>query len=348
MAVCARRVRAVAAYLNSSCPLTEQGYNSYLSQNLMHLAYADRQALLDFCRWYGIRQTKKTDPPAARLRPKPLSDEARQRISSFLQWCMDRREYSDHSLRMKSQQLTRYFSCMESFSAEGCHSFMMGLSKRGIHPRTQNMYMITLRQFGEFSGLPVIFRKITVPRCMSVENVPSQQEYDSFLRHLQEQHRWTSYWVARILGSTGMRLSELRQISWADILTGEAFPRCKGKKYRMIYFPARLASDLRQWLNGNPRDISEPVIISRRTGRILTDRGLTRTLKADAEACGFPREKAHCHAFRHFFAKQFLARSQDIAQLAELLGHESVDTTRLYLQKSRSEQHRAINQLVDW
>ena len=59
-------------------------------------------------------------------------------------------------------------------------------------------------------------------------------------------------------------------------------------------------------------------------------------------------EKAHCHAFRHFFAKQFLSKTKDVIQLAEILGHESVDTTRLYLQKSKAEQARDINKYITW
>lgn len=81
---------------------------------------------------------------------------------------------------------------------------------------------------------------------------------------------------------------------------------------------------------------------------MLSDRGFDQLLKLNARKAGFPKEKAHCHAFRHFFAKQYLAKTKDVVQLADLLGHESVDTTRLYLQKSKMEQTKDINRNVTW
>ena len=80
----------------------------------------------------------------------------------------------------------------------------------------------------------------------------------------------------------------------------------------------------------------------------MSDRGLAEKLKDRASKAGFPKQKAHCHAFRHFFAKQFLKKTKDVVQLAELLGHESINTTRMYLQKSKAEQIREINRHVNW
>lgn len=56
----------------------------------------------------------------------------------------------------------------------------------------------------------------------------------------------------------------------------------------------------------------------------------------------------HPHAFRHLYAKNFLERHNDIALLADLLGHESISTTRIYLRKSTLEQQVLIDRIVDW
>ena len=66
------------------------------------------------------------------------------------------------------------------------------------------------------------------------------------------------------------------------------------------------------------------------------------------EHCGIDSKKMHAHAFRHFFAKMFLKKTKDVIQLADLLGHGSVDTTRIYLQKSYDEQQREFNKNVTW
>lgn len=60
------------------------------------------------------------------------------------------------------------------------------------------------------------------------------------------------------------------------------------------------------------------------------------------------REKLHPHAFRHFFSKMYLKKTKDVIGLADILGHGSVDTTRLYLKKSQDEQKRLYNRTVTW
>ena len=80
----------------------------------------------------------------------------------------------------------------------------------------------------------------------------------------------------------------------------------------------------------------------------MNPRGIDFAIKAAADKCGIDKKKAHCHAFRHFFAKMFLKKTKDVVQLADLLGHGSVDTTRIYLQKSFTEQKREVNRVVSW
>ncbi|MDE6022894.1 MAG: tyrosine-type recombinase/integrase, partial [Muribaculaceae bacterium] len=210
------------------------------------------------------------------------------------------------------------------------------------------IYIITLRQYGEYIKKPVALKKISIQQSLSVENVPTPKEYRSFVEWLLLNEKWQVYWIVRVLGMTGMRLSELRQVKWADILSGDFYPRCKGKKHRIVYFPKQLVADVREWIKTNPIDHEQLLVAKKLTGPPLSDRGISQNMKIMALKAGFPKEKAHCHAFRHFFAKQYLAKTKDIIQLAELLGHESVDTTRLYLQKSKEEQKRDINRNIDW
>ena len=84
--------------------------------------------------------------------------------------------------------------------------------------------------------------------------------------------------------------------------------------------------------------------------RVDFNQGLDARLVTDeiAQLCGIDSRKMHAHAFRHFFAKMFLKKNKDVIQLADLLGHGSVDTTRIYLQKSYDEQKRDFNRNVTW
>ena len=71
-------------------------------------------------------------------------------------------------------------------------------------------------------------------------------------------------------------------------------------------------------------------------------------MKKFAARYGIPVEVVYPHSFRHRFAKNFLEKFSDIALLADLMGHESIETTRIYLRRTSSEQQQIVDQVVDW
>ena len=83
-------------------------------------------------------------------------------------------------------------------------------------------------------------------------------------------------------------------------------------------------------------------------GRPLTPRGISFRLKGYAKKYDIDPDLVHPHAFRHLFAKSFLKKNQNIALLADILGHSSIETTRIYLQQSSREQGKMMNKIVDW
>lgn len=347
--VCGRRVNIICKFIDGGFNLSKQGYKDFLKVWGFSIKDSERSYLADFLYLSGVRLGgKRKHKEKIVKRIDELSESNKIRISSYIEWCMTQREYSPASLRMKTDHMKIFFRYFTEFNASNVRSFIATRESEGLHPKSLNMYMMTLQQYGEYIKKPVALKKISIQSSMSVENVPTEKEYQKLLTWLYENEKWTVYWAVRVLGSTGMRRSELNQMSWQDILNGEAYPRCKGKKHRVVYFPKRLTADLSAWLKERDIDLNLPLLHSFRTGRILSDRGFDQVLKINAKKAGYPKEKAHCHAFRHFFAKQYLSKTKDVVQLADLLGHESVDTTRLYLQKSKIEQAKDINRNVTW
>lgn len=80
----------------------------------------------------------------------------------------------------------------------------------------------------------------------------------------------------------------------------------------------------------------------------FTPGGLTVTLKKLAVRYGIDPVVVYPHSFRHRFAKSFLERCNDIAFLADLMGHESIETTRIYLRKTSTEQREIVDHVIDW
>ena len=130
-----------------------------------------------------------------------------------------------------------------------------------------------------------------------------------------------------------------------DVRKGYGDVRGKGGKVRRVYFPGGLQTELEEWADG-----WEPgrLLMLNRFGRPLSPRGLSGQLKVYAQRCGINPALVHPHAFRHLFARQFLAHGGDIALLADLLGHSSLETTRIYLRQTVEEQRCRIDELVCW
>lgn len=83
-------------------------------------------------------------------------------------------------------------------------------------------------------------------------------------------------------------------------------------------------------------------------GERITTRGISQQLKNYADKYGLDKKVVYPHSFRHRYAKNFLEKYNDIALLADLMGHESIETTRIYLRRTASEQRALVDKIVTW
>lgn len=94
--------------------------------------------------------------------------------------------------------------------------------------------------------------------------------------------------------------------------------------------------------------ITTGFIFLNRYGEKITPRGIAGQLKVIADKYGIDKKVVYPHSFRHRFAKNFLSRFNDISLLADLMGHESIETTRIYLRRTSTEQQKIVNDIIDW
>ena len=83
-------------------------------------------------------------------------------------------------------------------------------------------------------------------------------------------------------------------------------------------------------------------------GELITARGLSSLMKEKAKTYRMETNVVYPHSFRHRFAKNFLERYNDIAFLADLMGHSSIETTRIYLRKTATEQREIMDRAITW
>lgn len=144
--------------------------------------------------------------------------------------------------------------------------------------------------------------------------------------------------LLQLMASTGIRVSEIRYVTAASLAVNRVQIRLKGKT-RTILMPEQLCRKLRQYQR-QQGIVSGPIFLTR-TNRPMDRREIWAQMKALCAAANVPGEKVFPHNLRHLFARTFYNAQKDIAKLADVLGHSSIETTRIYLISSGRE-HQAI------
>ncbi len=179
-----------------------------------------------------------------------------------------------------------------------------------------------------------------------LENVISEADYEYFKKCLKNNKEMYWYFVIRFITATGARISELIQFKVEHVKIGYFDLYSKGGKLRRIYMPQKLREEALKWFEQN--NITEGFIFKNKYGNKITARGISGELKKLGIKYGLDPKVIYPHSFRHRFAKSFLDRFNDISLLADLMGHESIETTRIYLRRTSTEQQEIVNKIIDW
>lgn len=144
------------------------------------------------------------------------------------------------------------------------------------------------------------------------------------------------------LGSTGIRVSEVRYITVEAAKRGRTEINLKGK-IRTILLSAKLCRKLLKYAGKNK--IASGEVFLTRSGKSLSRRQIWSEMKRLCKHAGVEASKVFPHNLRHFFATVFYRPNKDIVRLADVLGHSSVETTRIYLKTAGEEHIRQLDRL---
>lgn len=222
-----------------------------------------------------------------------------------------------------------------------------GYLVENFKPQTVNLRLQAVNKFLEFSKQEKLKMKFVKAQQKNfLENVISDADYKFLKTKLKSDGYDQWYFIVWFMAATGARVSELLQIKAEHVSVGYLDLYSKGGKMRRIYIPKKLCTEATKWLE--ERGMSSGYMFTNRTGNCLSTRGIAIQLKHFAENYGINREVVYPHSFRHRFAKNFLEKFNDIALLADLMGHESIETTRIYLRRTASEQQKIVDRVVTW
>ncbi len=222
-----------------------------------------------------------------------------------------------------------------------------GYLVENFKPQTVNLRLQAVNKFLEFSKQEKLKMKFVKAQQKNfLENVISDADYKFLKTKLKSDGYDQWYFIVWFMAATGARVSELLQIKAEHVSVGYLDLYSKGGKLRRIYIPKKVCDEATKWLK--ERGLTTGYLFTNRTGNCLSTRGIAIQLKHFAENYGINREVVYPHSFRHRFAKNFLEKFNDIALLADLMGHESIETTRIYLRRTASEQQKIVDRVVTW
>lgn len=199
-----------------------------------------------------------------------------------------------------------------------------------------------LRHFGR-AECCLRFLKVQRQLFCSEERLLTREEYTRLVDAATARGDKRFALLLQTICATGVRVSEVRHITAEAVQTGRAVVNCKNKT-RVIFLPGPLRKKLRAYLK--EEGIRSGAIFRTRTGRPLDRFYIWRRMKTLCGAAGVSRQKVFPHNLRHLFARSFYAMERDIVRLADLMGHSSINTTRIYTLDSGESHLRSMERLA--
>ncbi|MDR1397262.1 MAG: tyrosine-type recombinase/integrase [Desulfarculales bacterium] len=257
-----------------------------------------------------------------------------------------KKNLSENTLTSYLWTVGYYFDHYEDAGQENLLAYK-GYLMEHFKPKTVNLRLQALNNYLEFIGEEKSALKfIKVQQKNFLENVVSNADYTFLKNSLRKDANMEWYFVVWYLAATGARVSELVQIKVEHVHAGYFDLYTKGGKLRRLYIPKKLKTETLEWLGEIKKSFG--YLFLNRFGKRITMRGISQQLKNYAEKYGLDKKVVYPHSFRHRFAKNFLDKYNDIALLADLMGHESIETTRIYLRRTASEQQALVDEIVTW
>jgi len=219
------------------------------------------------------------------------------------------------------------------------------LRAAGYAPATINSMLIAVNQFFRFQGweeLRVKTLRIQRRIFRSRDKELTKEEYVRLIDTAHDLGRERLALLMETICATGIRVSEVRYITVEAVQAGRAEIALKGK-IRTILLPGKLRRKLLKYAK-KQKTASGEIFLSR-NGKGLSRRQIWAEMKAICKRAGVASSKVFPHNLRHLFARTFYRVCRDVVQLADVLGHSSVETTRIYLASSGMEHVRRMDRL---
>lgn len=214
--------------------------------------------------------------------------------------------------------------------------------------RTVNGKLTVIRMFLKSIGssdLKIKSMKIQQRSFECEERNLSNEEYERLLKAAEKKKNSRLYYILQTIYGSGIRISELAYITVESVQTGRVQIRMKGKN-REILLTRKLREQLEQYIY--KEGIQTGPVFRTRTGKPVDRSNVCHEMKALSKEALVSKTKLFPHNLRHLFARNFYRIKKDLAYLADILGHSSLETTRIYVRTSAEEHEKLLEQMEMW
>lgn len=224
-------------------------------------------------------------------------------------------------------------------------SYKNSLVEQGYAPRSINSMLASINSLLRFFGwqdCTVRSMKLQKQIYCPAEKALTKAEYMRLLDAAKQSRQERLYFVLQAVCGTGIRISELKYFTVESVRQGDISVSCKNKT-RHILIPKKLRRLLLQFAKDS--GIACGVIFRTKSGKPLDRSNVWAEMKKLCGAARVDPQKVFPHNLRKLFARTFYRAEKDIARLADILGHASVNTTRIYIIETGSEHRKRIERL---
>ena len=170
----------------------------------------------------------------------------------------------------------------------------------------------------------------------------TKAEYTRLCKTAERKHNERLNLILQTICGTGIRVSELQYITVEAVKQGEAVVSCKAKT-RSVFIVKELKQKLLRY--AAEQNIKSGMIFITRTGKPVSRTNIWREMKALCVEANVNPQKVFPHNLRHLFARVFYGIEKDIAKLADILGHSSINTTRIYIISTGTEHRKKMENM---
>ena len=242
-------------------------------------------------------------------------------VSQFLEWLDGKELTKDMVFQWKEEISAAYRPTTVNGKLAALNRFLDGIGKSEIRVKALKIQRRVFRDAG---------RELT------------RAEYERLVEEARNQGKERLGLLMETICSTGIRVSELQYVTMEAVREGRAEIHLKGK-IRVILLPGKLCRKLSKF--GKKNRITTGQVFITRNKTPMSRKQIWSEMKRLCENTGVEISKVFPHNLRHLFARCFYKACRDLVRLADVLGHSSVETTRIYLISTGAEHARTLEQL---